>query len=32
MKKLIILILAAAALASCTTPKTLGEQYPAMYE
>lgn len=32
MKKLIILILAAAALASCTTPKTLGQQYPAMYE
>lgn len=32
MKKLIILILAVAALASCTTPKTLGQQYPAMYE
>lgn len=32
MKQLIIFILAIAVLSSCSTPKTLGEQYPGMYE
>lgn len=32
MKKNILFLLTAIVVASCTTPKTLGEQYPAMYE
>ena len=32
MKKNILFLLTAIIVASCTTPKTLGEQYPAMYE
>lgn len=32
MKKIIFAIAIVATLASCSTPKTLGEQYPAMYE
>ena len=32
MKQLIIFILAIAVLSSCSSPKTLGEQYPGMYE
>ena len=32
MKKIISLILAVLSLASCSTVKTLGEQYPGMYE
>ena len=32
MKKIILFALVAITLASCSTPKTMGEQYPAMYE
>ena len=32
MKKNILFLLTAIVVASCTTPKTLGKQYPAMYE
>lgn len=32
MKKNILFLLTAIVVASCSTPKTLGEQYPAMYE
>lgn len=32
MKKIISLVIAVITLASCSTPKTLGEQYPGMYE
>lgn len=32
MKKIIALIIIVISLASCSTPKTLGEQYPDMYE
>lgn len=32
MKKIISLVIAGIMLASCSTPKTLGEQYPGMYE
>lgn len=32
MKKIICLIVAVISLASCSAPKTMGEQYPAMYE
>ena len=32
MKKNILFLLTAIVVASCTTPNTLGEQYPAMYE
>ncbi|WP_308756522.1 GNA1162 family protein [uncultured Bacteroides sp.] len=32
MKKIILFTIIAIALASCSTPKTLGEQYAAMYE
>lgn len=32
MKKIIFLLISIVVLASCKTPKTLGEQYPAMYE
>lgn len=32
MKKIIALIIIVISLASCSTPKTLGEQYPGMYE
>lgn len=32
MKKIISFIIAAISLASCSTPKTMGEQYPGMYE
>ena len=32
MKKNILFLLTAIVVASCTTPQTLGEQYPAMYE
>ena len=32
MKKLILFALVAITLASCSTPKTMGEQYAAMYD
>lgn len=32
MKKIILFTIATITLASCSTPKTMGEQYPAMYE
>ncbi len=32
MKKILFVLLVAMGVASCTTTKTLGEQYPAMYE
>ena len=32
MKKFISFVLVAVTLVSCSTPKTMGEQYPAMYE
>lgn len=32
MKKIFLFVIAAITLASCSTPKTMGEQYPAMYE
>lgn len=32
MKKIILFAIAVITLASCSTPKTMGEQYPAMYE
>ena len=32
MKKIILFALVAITLASCSTPKTMGEQYAAMYD